>query len=488
MSPIQLNRRQLLRAAATAGGAALLAGCSTPGDKTTGGATTAATLAYWDWYVSQAPWVQNEIKLFQKAHSGIAIKKTTQVTDKYPDLMALAVRSGTAPDVFLLPKAPKLEDQVSQGWLTPLDKWATPAWQARFPEGSFVEGVNVFDGKIYSAPFSALAPSLQLYIHHGVFKEAGLVNPDGTVFVPKTWDDITRAAEAIATKSGGKVFGLGFGNAQKGALPWLIELFCRGAGSPGGTQSVDYRTGKWTYGTDRNYADFLTLLLDWKKRNFIYPSSMSISDEQARAYFAKGRFGMIVGGVWNQPAWEEGGFTDYSLVTLPSPTGTPQAFFYGFPGGYLGAISAKAKHPDDAWAWLDWFYSKEAGKRWVEGGYGLSIYPDNNDPAAVTSPTFKQYVAMAGTAINGPVPAIRNPDIAKVEVAPAQPDIPDVAAGIYTGQLKDVPKALKELEDRLNDALSTAVAKAKGQGLKVSMADYAFADWDPAKPYTTKRG
>jgi ABC-type glycerol-3-phosphate transport system substrate-binding protein len=476
-----------MQAAIATGGAAFLAGCSASEDGTAGSAAT-TTLAYWDWYVSQAPWVDNEIKLFQRANGKATIKKTTQVTDKYPDLVSLAVRSGTAPDVFLLPKTPKLENQVGQGWLMPLDKWATPQWQSRFPAGNFVEGVNIFGGKVYSAPFSALAPALQLYIHNGVFRQAGLTNPDGTVFIPKTWDDITRAAEAITSKSGGKVFGLGFGNAQKGGLPWLIELFCRGAGSPGGTQTVDYRTGRWSYGSDRNYADFLTLLLDWKKRGFIYPSSMSISDEQARAFFAKGRFGMIVGGVWNQAPWEEAGFKDYSLMTLPSPTGTPQGFFYGSPGSVLMGISAKAKNPDEAWAWLDWFYSPAAGKRWVQGGYGLSIYPENNDPSSVTSPTFRQYVAMASTALIGPVPAIRNPDLAKVEVAPVQPDIPDVAAGIYTGQLTDVPKALKDLDGRLNDALSQAVSKAGGQGAKVSMDDYVFADWDITKSYTTKRG
>ncbi|MGV9375642.1 extracellular solute-binding protein [Nonomuraea sp. NPDC003707] len=486
MSAIQLSRRQLLGAAVATGGAAFLAGC---GDSRQNAAPAqGTTLAYWDWYVSQAPWVDNEIKLFQQANGKTTIKKTTQVTDKYLDLVALAFRSGTAPDVLLLPTKPKLETHVGEGWLMPLDKWATPEWRSRFPANSFVEGVNIFGGKVYSAPFSGLAPALQLYIHNGVFKEAGLTNPDGSVLIPKTWDDITRAAEAITSKSGGKVFGIGFGNAQKGALPWLIELFCRGAGSPGGTQSVDYRTGKWTYGTDRNYADFLALLLDWKSRGFIYPNSMSISDEQARAFFSKGRFGMIVGGVWNQAPWEEAGFKDYSLMTLPSPTGTPQGFFYGAPGSYLMGISAKARNPDQAWAWLDWFYSPAAGKRWVQGGYGLSVYPENNDPAGVTSPTFKQYVAMANTALVGPVPAIRNPEIAKVEVAPVQPDLPDVAAGIYTGQLKDTPKALKELEDRLNGALGEAVSKARGQGLKVSMDDYVFADWDIAKPYTTKRG
>ncbi|WP_432970834.1 ABC transporter substrate-binding protein [Dactylosporangium sp. CA-233914] len=478
-----MHRRTLMKAAVAAAFAPALAACGS--DEPSAGTQVTS----WDWLVSQAAWMDNEIKLFQQAHGGTAVKKTTQVTDKYPDLLSLAVRSGTAPDVFQLPRSPAIEEQVSSGWLLPLDKWATDAWKARFGPGWFAEGGNVFGGKTYSAPFNGAGSNLQLYCHHGLFKEAGLTNGDGTAKLPKTWDDVTRAAEAITTKSGGKAFGLGFGNSGNGALAWWIELFCRGAGAVGGTNTLDYRVGKWTYGTDRSYADFLGLLLDWKKRGFIFPTSMSISDEQARAFFAQGKFGMIVNGVWSQKTWSDGKFTDYSLVTLPSPTETPKGYFYYGPGSSsrLFGISAKTKHPDEAFAWLDWLYSKEAGRRWVQAGLGLSVYPENNDPSLVTFAPFAQYVATGTTNLAGPDPKLRNPDVAKVKVNAVKPDINDVAAGIYTGQLKDVAAALSELEGRLNKAQDDAVAAAAAAGAKVTAADYVFADWDPTKPYQTKR-
>jgi ABC-type glycerol-3-phosphate transport system substrate-binding protein len=450
--------------------------------------SAAQQIASWDWLVSQADWMDQEIRLFQQAHGGTAIKKTTQVTDKYPDLLALAVRSDTAPDLFQLPRTPAIEEQVSSGWLLPLDKWATDSWKSRFGPGWFVEGGNVFGGKTYSAPFNGAGSNLQLYCHHGLFKEAGLTNSDGSVRLPKTWDDVTRAAEAITAKSGGKAFGLGFGNSANFALAWWIELFCRGAGAVGGTNSLDYRVGKWTYGSDRNYADFLALFLDWKKRGFIFPTSMSISDEQARAFFAQGKFGMIVNGVWSQTTWTEAKFTDYSLVTLPSPIETRQGNFYYGQGSSsrLFGISAKTKNPDAAFAWLDWLYSKDAGRRWVKAGLGLSVYPETNDPSLVTFAPFAQYVATSTTNLPGPDPKVRNPDVAKVKVTAVKPDINDVAAGLYTGQLKDVGAALSELDGRLNNAQADAVAAAAAAGAKVSMADYVFSDWDPTKPYQTK--
>lgn len=490
MSSPSMSRRSLLRAATVTGAAALgggaLAACSSGSSSSSG----AVTINYWDWYVSQASWVDNEIKLFQKANPKITVKKTTQVTTKYDDLVSLAYRSDNAPDIMMIPKTPPLTQQIQQGWLKPLDK-ATQSWQGRFPANSFVSGVDVFDGKVYTAPFGGAAPSLQLYIHNGVFKDAGLTNSDGTVKVPKTWDDVSRAAATIKDKSGGKVSPFGFGNSTNTTLAWWLDLFVRGAGSPGGAastglDSMDYRVGKWTYDSDRNYADVIALLQEWKTKEYFYPNSMSISDEQARAFFERGQFGMTIGGVWNQPEWTQHKFTDYSLMTLPSPGGSPKAFFYGPPAGSFVAISSKTKHADEAWAWFDWLYSPEAGKRWVEQGQGLSVYPKSNDPKGVTFKPFAQYVALANTAMVGPQPTIRNPQTTKVTMPAVKPDVNDLLSGVYTGQIKDVAGALSDLAGRRNQALADAVKKVADGGGSVSLSDYAFPDWNITKPYTTK--
>src|SRR5260370_334471 len=98
-----MNRRDFLQlaAAATVGTGALgglLAACGGPASTSKG----TVTLAYWDWWQSQAPWVDNEIKLFQQANPSIKIKKTTQMFNNYHYLFALAAKSSKLPHAAMI--------------------------------------------------------------------------------------------------------------------------------------------------------------------------------------------------------------------------------------------------------------------------------------------------------------------------------------------------------------------------------------------------
>jgi ABC-type glycerol-3-phosphate transport system substrate-binding protein len=481
----RMDRRTFLGAAAALGGATMLAPILAACGATGGGGVGATSIDSWDWWVSQSPWLDNELKLFQQAHANIQVKRTVNATSSYDRLFTLAERSNSAPDVFMITTTTvPLNEQVARGWLHPLDHWATSSWRGRFPPYSFVEGNNMFGGKVYSAPFTKPSPWVQLYINNSVFKQAGLTNADGSVKVPKTWDDVTRSAEVITKKGNGNTYGLGFGNGSFPILPWWVEVFVRPAGSPGGATGPDLRTGKYTFGTDRNYLDFAHLLVSWNKKGYVFPSSLSISDEIARAYFERGKFGMTVGGVWDQAEWTQHGFTDYTLTTLVGPHEKRAGYFYSYPGGINLAISSHSKHPDQAWAWFDWFYSVDAGRRWVQEYHeDISVYPQNNDPHKINFRPFAEYVGMQDLAIPGPGASIRNPAEAFVVVNPVQPDFGTILTGLYTGQISDARTALLDLDGRMQNALDQGIKQAQQQGHHVSIDDWVFPDWDITRPY-----
>ena len=491
----RMSRRSFLRGTSWIAGSAALSGTVSschngllkPSSSTSNGVHgSTVTITYWDWWVTQAVWVDDEIKRFEQAHPHIKIAKVTNAVNIYGNLLNLSAQSNKLPDVFMVSTQPTLSEQVKHGWLKNLDAYAGVSWRSRFPAHSFIEGNNELGGHLYTAPLAGNAPTYQLYINNKVFRAAGLTNPDGSVLLPHTWDDVTHAAETITQKGHGNVYGLGFGNGSFGLLPWWLDLFVRAAGSPAGSSGLDYRTGKYTYATDRNYGDCIALLMEWKRKGFIYPDAMSIGDEAARALFEQGKFGMTVGGVWNQSEWNSHHFTDYSLVTLLGPQETPLAYFYHSGGGSFVGISAKSAFAPEAWQWFDWLYSPEAGKRFVEKGIDLSIYPQNNDPHAITLAPFAQYVATSSKMLLGPDPGVRNPQTAQVGLLmkTVKPDISDTLVGIYTGQIQDVQSALSSLASNSQQSLDDAIKQAQQQGYKVSQADYVFSDWDPLKPYT----
>lgn len=478
------SRRTFLRTAshlvgATALGSFLTSCGQVSSDKT-------VTIVYWDWYVSQAPWVDNEIQLFQKAHPNIRIKKVTQIVDKYADLFALAVKENNEPDVFMIPLKPDLPTQISNGWLKPIDGLVPSSFKSRFPQGTFFEGNNIFNGKLYSAPIAKGSPWLQLYLDNTVFRQAGLTTGN-VAKLPKTWDDIINYADIITKKSNGSAYGLYIGNKENDELTWGFHMLSLAAGAPGGAWDIDFRTGKYTYASNRIYQDVLEFLLQLKRRGVTNPDALTVGDALARINFSRHKGGMTFGGIWDQGDWKTQGYTDYRMTTLIPPSGSPKAFFYTGAGGTFIAIGSQTKHPKEAGMWLDWMYSKDAGKRMVQMGEDLSVFPENDQPSVVQqNKIFSQYLEEKGLTRIGPDPAARNPDAGKVKVPSFTPSVNDVISGIWSGQISDIHGALSELEDKANAALAQGVKDAQATGLHVSLDDYIFADWDPTKDYLTK--
>ncbi len=491
----RLNRRTFLKTAGAAAGAAAM-GTNLAACGSSGGGKNSVTIQFWDYWVSQAPWVDNEIKLFQAAHPTITIKKTTNSSTTYDNLFNLAVSSGKEPDVFLLTgTATPFNAQAQKGWLMPIDKWINSSWTSRFPAGTFHNGNNMFNGKTYSAPLSGSGPFLQLYMNTEVFQAAGLTNSDGSIKVPKTWDDVSSFADTITKKGNGQYYGLGFGEGGGSIINAWVDLFVTGAGSPGGAfgstggtwrDGLDQRVGKYTLSSDRNYEDFINLFLEWKQKGYFYPDSMSQTDEIARVNFEHGKFGMTVGGIWCEPEWTTHGFTNYHLTTLLSPSGTPGAFYYHTPGGSVWSISAKTQHPEEAWQWFNWLYSEDAGRRWVQTyNEDLSTFPSLNDSSKIKFKPFAEYVATAPMSLKGPDVGVHNPETSKVVFNAISPNFGDVMVGLWTKQLHSVKGSLDDIQGRAQAAFDKAISQAQASGAKVSAADWTFSDWDITKDYVT---
>ena len=94
-----------------------------------------------------------------------------------------------------------------------------------FVERGYADGLNddvmemlTADGKYYGIPMTGY--SMGMWYNVNLFKQAGLVNEDGTLQYPTTWDEVIETAQIIKEKTGQAGFGFqGMGN-QAG---WVMQ-------------------------------------------------------------------------------------------------------------------------------------------------------------------------------------------------------------------------------------------------------------------------
>jgi multiple sugar transport system substrate-binding protein len=84
------------------------------------------------------------------------------------------------------------------------------------------------------------------------------------------------------------------------------------------------------------------------------------------------------------------------------------------------------------------------------------------------------------------VPQIRNPEVASVitEMKPITPNLGEIIMGAFSGAITDLRGALRTYNTAMTAERDRAIAAVQAKGIKVSKADWVFANWDPDKDYT----
>ncbi|GAB4191033.1 MAG: hypothetical protein OHK0022_04380 [Roseiflexaceae bacterium] len=501
------SRRQFLKSVAAglgvAGAPALLAACgsqpaNTPVSSqptapgvTSGSSSATGEVTHWDWWVTQSPWIENEIKLFQEANPGITITRTLQPDKKIDELLSASFRDGSTPDTFftLLP----FVDLVKGQYVAPLSDFEDfAAYQNTFPNPAidFAEGSNMQDGKIYAAPREARSAWWnQIYVHTGLLKEAGWTE-NGGVRLPATLEEFIQAQRDVLKASGGKAYGWSnpFSTGWTPVMWWFMGQL---SGAPFGADN--FKTGRYDFSSPV-WRQILEGFVTMRDEGLILPESNSLDDEGIRALFAEGRSLYTTTGIWAIPGWKQT-HPDFSSYTLMPPplvgVNEPVSYFQSSPGqaGTAMYISAKTAKREAAWAWYKWLNSRQAMQRWVEQGLGLSLWSEDNDPKYASNEALKA-LSTTDSKVNrvAPARAVRNPEIGKVKEGDVKPNEGAIISGLFSKQLTDIPALLTQLEADKNAAREQAVKDAVAAGAKINFPeDYAFPDWDPTKDYVTNK-
>lgn len=442
---------------------------------------------------AKVPFFKAYFAAYQRAHPNITIAYDPLPFAKIQETLPLAFQNNNAPDVFQLPGAISLGQAITSGWIRPIDDIIPDFanWKAAFPAGSFLTGLNVFEGKTYGPPLTNPGGNTSLCYNTAYAAKAGF-DPQAH---PVTWDTFRAAAKKMTEQGGGKYFGLMI-EGQGGRYASIVNGFARraaplGGGGGGMLADINWKTGTFNYTTDQ-YLAATDLLLGLKSDGSIFPGSIALNAAQARAQFAQGAAGMIISGTYNIPQWKQDSPTlPFDIVGQPVPNSGavyPLAEFPGATGENILNVNANTKYPAIAGDMLHYIGTKEGNLLFttLSGGGQRSIYPEINEQADIDPRSRAIFETLDRIQVLAPSPNVRNQDWAKVEleIRPLTPDFGSVMQGVFTGQLKDPKGAMQELQDRSDKELDRAIKAAQAKGAKVSRDDLIFPNWDPMKNYT----
>ena len=408
-------------------------------------------------------------------------------------VLPLGIKNGSAPETFCLPNTMEGAVAVNDGWAQPIEEFIPDFknWKSAYPEGSFIEGINVFDGVTYGFPYGGQRRYDDLVLfNQEKMNEVGYDNigPERGM----TYDEIRDAAAKI-TKSGTPGIIMG----GKAAWRWgtVATHLAQRSGDPVGSwgllAGMNFLKGEYDYASD-GYIQAVELLLAMRDDGSFFPGINTIIPPQAREFMTQGAAGMVIQGPWNIPIWQDAA-PDFNFGVSPLAAPDKSAFKYPLfnpslmQTGNLMFINRKAKNPDYVGGYFHWLGSLEGQIAYANVGTCAdpALFPEVLEYAKLTK-NEKAAIAMAENHVRiHPNPSVRNSDIAKVAIAFVQPtlSVSKAIQGLFTGQLSGVRETLQGVADSQNKALDEAIAKAKADGAKVDRQDYVFANWDPFKDY-----
>ena len=398
--------------------------------------------------------------------------------------LQLAYPNQQAPDVHTLagvnfPPAAL----AKEGWFTPLDDYIDDAWKKSLPAGSLIEGINVFNGKIYSFPiFSFRQYTNVTWYNKQLAADAG-VDPVNDF---KTWDSMRAAAKKITEKGNGQTFGWIEGISFVDRMATHIIDIASAAGSPG---EIDFKTGEYQYATDP-FVNSIEWWVAMANDGSLFPASSTLDMRNARARWVTGVACIFFDGPWNPGSvlTTAPDFMD-TMGVLPCPTPSGKAGIIGRgpnQGDYW--LSAQSKSPQHGAGLMKLLTSQEyqMGLAERQDQPPLDVTAIDNSNA---HPTYKEQMKFFAESTRMlPQPQIRNPLVNDVvaEMKDIHPNLGEIIQGAITGDVKDVKKTLQDFNDAKSKERERAVQVVQGKGGKIGMEDWVFADWTPGTDYTTK--
>ncbi len=260
-----------------------------------GDGSTDSSQAYWDGVARD----------FEKQNRGVTVDVKVYSWNEVDKKVADMVAAGDAPDIAQIGA---YADYAAKGDLYSADELLSIPVQADFI-GSMASAGEV-NRTQYGMPF--VSSSRLFFYNKKLFRQAGIVGPDGAPKPPATWDELKADAEKLKAIGVKQPVGLPFGPEEPAAetLVWML----------GGGGNYTDAVGSYTIDSAQNRQTF-----EWLKENLV-DTGLTGTDpattnrREVFDAFGKGQVGMLNGHPTLIQQARKGG-VDYGIAKIPGKDG-----------------------------------------------------------------------------------------------------------------------------------------------------------------------
>lgn len=360
-----MSRRRFLTSSALAAGSvvgagALLGACDTSNAPTTSNGKSVVTLTVM--YASNE-FTAAYVKEFEKLNPDIKINFIEYDQTRINAMLA----SGNPPD-FVRGAAIGSANQNAKGLALALDSYLEKSSVLKKSDLLNINNAWRWDGKqTGQGPYYGLSKDWSLdatlWYNDSLFEKAGLTAPSTTE--PITYDQLFTMAEKLTVKNGGKTQVYGFG--AEWAWNLIAPILAMVSQQGGKLYNADFSQIDFTIPAAKKaigwYVDFAAAGLG--------PSSLNpLPDGSDQSTFVANRMGLTQDGYWFG-----GNFTsDANMQKYARLIPAPQMGSNRFSPCYAGVgawISAKTKHPDEAWRLMEYFMTGTPAMDRAKSGWGI---------------------------------------------------------------------------------------------------------------------
>jgi raffinose/stachyose/melibiose transport system substrate-binding protein len=361
----QFSRREFLRTASLTTAGILLAACVPAVQQVEQGAPAASQeespagtpavekveLLVWDGFQAQSPAVDQLVANFNEANPDVAIKREVQPNMR--DILKTALEGGVGPDVMYYDTGPGFAGVLARADLVlSLDEaYDQFGWTERiFP---LAKERTSFDGKTFGIGHEL--EFIGVFYNQRIFEEQGLSEP-------KTHDEFITLAEKL--KEAGLI-PLAFADQNKWPAGHMLSVF---GGYIAGQEKLAAAISGEVPWNDPDFVQAIQLFfVDMHQAGYFIPEVNAVTYDDANLLFYNGQAAMNLTG-----SWMVGSYTNPEVMVdpvgfffYPPIGGKPIAPPAGLGSGYF--VSKEVKNPQAAFRFLDYLFSEEAAKIWIEG-------------------------------------------------------------------------------------------------------------------------